>query len=219
MLWDHSQWIQHSSKLQNPVFTHIERTWPDRLWIISMSIHHMGEVPWIIELWMNHDLGPPSMDLTHSRTPESSVYPQRTHMPGPTLNNFNVYPLYGEGTMDQETMYESWVGTTLVEFSTLQNPRIQCLVPYNGHGWTDFEQFQCLSTIWTQGREVPWIMELWMNHDLGPPSMDSSHSKTPESSVHPHWTHMPGSTLNTFNVSPQYGEGTMVWIMNWDHFR
>jgi len=60
-----------------------------------------------MELWMNHELGPLPMDSAHSKTPESTVYPHRTHMPGPTLNTFNVSPLYGEDTMDQEAMYES----------------------------------------------------------------------------------------------------------------
>ena len=74
------------------------------------------------------------MNSAPFRTSESSVYSHRIYMSRPTLNNFNVNPLHGlwgwVGTMDHRAMYESWIGTTLDEFSTLQNPQMMCLCQY-----------------------------------------------------------------------------------------
>ena len=55
------------------------------------------------------------------------------------------------GSQDHIVMYESWVGTTLDGFNTLQNPRIECLLSWKVQVGTDFELFQCLSTTWTWG--------------------------------------------------------------------
>ena len=164
------------------------------------------------------------MDSALFKTSESSVYPHRTDMTGPTLNNFNVYSPYGGGTMDHWAMDESWLGTTLNGFNTLQNPRIQCLPPKNAHAWTDFEHFQCLSTIWG-GYHGSWSYVWFMNWDHSSWIQDTS--KPPNRVFTPierAWLDRVWTISMSIHPSDEKdewvsGSYSHVWIMSWDHSR